>query len=903
MAITGIPATAGDDVVTVTPIGHHSVNADAGNDILVLNYASLSADIRYQDIGGGWFRYTDDVRSTMDFINFDRFDLRGGSGEDVLVGRDGIDTLSGGGGNDHLASGLGADIISGGAGQDRWSADYASFGVNVTVTLLALGTATVGGSGAQVTGIEALSLITGAGDDRIDTSAFVANDVIYAGDGNDVVNLGRGGDSANGWGGTDTLVMDWSALTDVNAHIFWNDIGGGWGRYVAAGGDRLDYHQFEKFVLTGGAGSDVLYGGGLNDNLTGNDGNDHLDSGTGVDTVSGGNGVDTWRVDTSARAGNTTIDLESQTTNFGAVLSGIERLQFTGGNGADRITGRAGVNNDSFTTGTGSDTVTTGRGVDSANAGDTDGTDTLVMDWSGITDIRHGISITNIGGGWNRYASASGDRLDYYGFEVFKMTGGAGDDRLNGGALADTLVGGTGDDLLNSDTGGGTITGGDGSDRWQANLSAFGNAVFSATASQTAAQMTGIALSVTGIESLDLTTGNGRDNISTAGYAFNDGINTSGGNDTVNTGLGLDWVNAGDDIDVLVADYSSAVAAVNQVDIGGGWWRVQMADGTSRIDYYAVERYALTGGHGNDTLSGAALADTLEGGDGDDSLNSGRGSDVVRGGAGVDTWNGDYSNLGVNLGFTLSASGAGKVIGVGTTVTGIENVTIATGSGADTINLSATAGNDNVITGDGNDIINMGRGRFESLNAGGGIDTVTISFVDAVTGIRMFDIGGGSWRAASTGGDYRFDFYGVETFNITSGGRSDRINGFGGADTLSSGGATDFLDGGRGSDVLTGGGGADVFVFSDIWNAGVDLITDAAVGDLLRMNGVGLSGAMQTGNGATLLGGQMDLSVSGGETTLHLGLDGTAGADFSVRLTGVFSAADFLFSGSDVLLV
>ena len=903
MAITGIPVTAGDDVVTVTPIGHHSVNADAGNDILILDYSSLSADIRYQDIGGGWFRYTDDVRSTMDFINFDRFDMRGGSGEDVLVGRDNIDTLSGGGGNDYLASGLGADFIMGGSGLDRWSADYGSFGVNVTVTLLASGTATIGGSGAQVTGIEALSLTTGAGDDRIDTSAVLGNDTVFAGDGNDVVNLGRGVDSSNGWGGTDTMVMNWSALTDPNAHITWVDIGGGWGRYAAASGDRLDYTLYDKYVLTGGAGSDTLYGGALNDNLTGNAGNDYLNSGTGVDTVSGGTGVDTWQVDTSARAGNTTIDLETQTTNFGAVLSGIERILFTGGNGADKITGRAGVYNDSFTTGTGSDTITTGRGVDGANAGDIDGTDTLVMDWSGITDLRQGITIADIGGGWTRYASASGDRLDYYGFEVFKMTGGAGDDRLHGGAQADTLIGGLGDDTLNSGTGSGTITGGDGSDRWQANLSAFGNAVFSATASQTTAQLATLSMAVTGIEALDLTTGNGKDNISTAGYAFNDSITTSGGNDTVDTGLGLDWVNGDDDIDVLVADYSSAVAGINQVDIGGGWWRLQMADGTSRIDYIAMDRYALTGGNGNDTLSGSGLGDTLIGGDGNDSLNSGRGSDVVKGGNGTDTWTGDYSNLGVNLAFTLSATGAGKVTGVGTTVTGIENVTISTGSGVDTINLSAAAGNDNVTTGDGNDTINMGRGHFESLNAGGGVDGVTISFADAETGIRMYDIGGGWWRAASTGGDYRFDFYGVESFNLTSGGRSDHINGFGGDDVLSSGGATDFLDGGRGADTLTGGAGADVFVFSDIWNAGVDLITDAALGDILRMNGVTLSGAMQTSDGTTLLGGQMDLSVSGTETTLHLGLDGIAGADFSLRLTGVFSAANFQFSGSDVLLV
>jgi Ca2+-binding RTX toxin-like protein len=902
MAIAGT-ATTGDDIITVTPTGHHSVNADAGVDTLVINYGTLSGDIRLQDIGGGWYRTTDDIRSTVDFVNFERFNITGGSGDDYLDGRSDVDTLSGGNGNDTLASGLGADIINGGNGMDRWSTNYGSFGVAVTLTLLATGTATVGGSGAQITGIEALSLTLGAGADRIDTQAFVANDGISAGSGNDIVALGLGVDSSNGGDDTDTMVMDWSGLTDANAHITWADIGGGWGRYAAASGDRLDYVNFEKYVLTGGAGSDVLYGGSLNDSLTGNAGNDHLDSGSGVDTVSGGDGVDTWRVNTSARAGNTTINLETQTTSFGAVLSGIERLQFTGGNGSDMIKAKAGVYNDSFSTGTGSDTITTGRGVDSAHAGDIDGTDTLVMDWSEITDIRHGIGNTDIGGGWYRYASASGDRLEYYGFEVYKLTGGGGDDRLYGGAQADTLVGGAGDDLLNSGTGGGTVTGGAGVDRWQADLSAFGNATFNATASQTVAQLTGIDLSVTGIEALDLTTGNGRDSLSTAGYGWNDGLSTSGGNDTLNTGLGIDWVNGGADLDVLVADYSSAVTNINQVDIGGGWYRLQMADGTSRVDYINIERYALTGGSGNDTLWGSALGDTLEGGGGNDYLGSGRGNDVVKGGAGVDTWNGDYANLGVNLSFTLSATGGGKVLGVGTTVTAIENVIIATGSGADTVDLGAGSGNDTVTTSDGNDIINMGRGRFESLNAGGGDDRVTISFGDAASGIRMYDIGGGWWRAASTGGEYRFDFYGVETFNITGGSRSDRVNGFGGADTVAGGGGTDFVDGGRGADVLSGGGGSDVFVFSDIWNAGVDLVTDAAAGDMLRMSGVTLVGAMQAGNGSTLLGGQMDLSVAGGETTLHLGLDATAGADFSVRLTGVHAVGDFLLSGSDVILI
>ena len=900
MSISGTPTTTGNDIVTVTPTGAYSVNGDLGTDTLVMDFSTLGGDIRYQDIGGGWFRYTDDVLTWLDFVNFEKFNLTGGSGDDVLVGRNMVDTLTGGAGDDHLVSGMGADILNGGAGFDRWTADYSTMGVAVTLKLLASGVATAGGSNAKVQGIEALTMTSGAGHDNIDTSVFVGNDTVNSGAGNDTIALGRGYDSTNGGDGTDTLVMDWSGITDPNGGISWSDIGGSWGRYSATGGNRLDFVNFERFRMTGGAGNDYLGGGALGDQLTGNDGNDFLDSGAGPDTVSGGAGLDTWRVDTSARVGTTVINLETQTSNAG-VLSGIERLLFTGGNAADNITALSGHFDDSFTTGNGNDTVRTGRGSDSANAGD--GVDTLVMDWSGITDVRHGISNIDIGGSWRRYVSASGDRLDYYGFETFVMTGGSGDDLLYGGGLDDTLKGGIGDDNLQSGIGGGVIDGGEGVDRWNADLSALGTAVFSAAASQTVAQLGTLGLAVTGIEAVDLTTGNGNDNITMAGYANNDSFSTQAGNDSVNVGLGFDWINGGTGDDVLIADYSSAVTAVTQRDIGGGWTRLEMGDGSNRTDYYSMERFNLTGGSGNDAMSGGALNDTLTGGDGNDWLNGNRGSDQIAGGAGVDTWVGDYSHLGTNVSMVLSAAGAASVGGTGTKLTGIENVSISTGSGNDTINLSAASGDDTVNTGDGDDTILMGRGHHESLNAGTGTDSMTVSFALAGTGIRMWDIGGGWWRAGSTGGDYQFDFVNVETVNIAGSARSDRINGFYGDDTLNGGAGVDFVDGGRGNDRLTGGAGPDVFVFSDIWNAGVDLITDAAAGDMLRMVGVTLSGVMGAGDGTGLLGGQMDLSVSGGITTLHLGLDGVAGADFSVQLTGVYDPIDFTLSGSNLLLI
>ncbi len=904
MPISGTPTTPGDDIVTVTPTGSYSVDGGAGTNTLVVDYSTLQADILYQNLGYGSFRYTDEVSSSIDFINFAKFNITGGAGDDVIYGRDAIDTLSGGAGTDQIYSGLGADVINGGAGRDLWAVDYSTLGVNVSATLLTSGTATIVGSGATVTGIERLSITTGAGSDHIDTSAFNDNDVANTGAGDDWVQLGRGVDSANGGADTDTLVMNWSALTNPTANIGWSDLGYGDARYAASSGDQMTYSGFEKFILTGGAGSDVLYGGALNDNLTGNAGNDVLDTGTsGVDTVSGGAGLDTWRVNTSTRVASTVINLETQTTNFGGVLSGIEQIQFTGGNGTDVVTALAGVYNDTFSTGAASDTVVTGRGVDSANGGDLDGTDTLVMDWSGITDPRFGITNSDLGYGSHRYSAGSGDRLDYYGFEVFKLTGGAGDDHLFGGALSDTLAGGLGDDVLNSSTGGGSISGGGGSDRWQADLSTKGTVVFSAVLSQTVAQLTKIGLSVTGIEAIDLTTGNGSDKITTAGFALSDTVSTQGGNDTINLGLGLDTVNGGADTDLLVVNYSASTTNVYQADLGYSWWRILTADGTSHVDYFSIERFNLTGGLGNDTLTGSNLNDTLSGGAGNDVLNGGRGVDLITGGTGIDTWIGEYSTAGLNLGLKLSVTGAGTLTGVGTKIAGIENVSLSTGSGADTVDLSLLTGNDTISTGEGNDVVNLGRGHYEVLNAGGGTDQMTVSFALSETGVRMADQGYGWWRALSTGGDYRLDFAGVETVNITGSDHSDHLNGFGGADTLNGGAATDFLNGGQGADILTGGAGADVFVFTDLWNAGVDLVTDPASGDILRLSGMTLNGAVGSGSGGTLLAGQVEVSVSAGVTTLHLGLDSVAGADFAVQLTGSFGPASFAVSGSDILVL
>ncbi|SEN06256.1 hypothetical protein SAMN04488103_10320 [Gemmobacter aquatilis] len=899
MSITGIPTDGGNNTVTVGPTGFYSVDGGEGTDTLVVNYGTLGSDVTYTYAGWGWYRYSDDFLSGVDFINFEIFRLTGGDGDDLLVGGALADTLIGGRGNDRIESGRGPDIVAGGDGHDTWVADYAALGGTFRLTLTAAGNATVSGSNTVLTGIERVILNTALGNDVIDTSAVVGNDVLNTGGGNDTVAAGRGFDVLNAQEGTDRLVMDWSAITDTNADIRLSYIGNGWYRYDAAGLARTDFINFEQYSLTGGAGDDWLGGGALNDVLIGGTGNDTLDGGAGIDKVAGDAGVDLWNVNTSARGSATTINLMTQTTNTGATLSGIERINYVGGNAADTVAAQIGVFNDTFATGDGRDLVITGRGVDSADGGLGD-TDVLEMNWSAITDPRFHITNSYVSNGWYQYSAQSGDRLTYIGFEQFRLAGGAGNDYLVGGNLGDTLVGGSGDDTLVGGKGTGIIDGLTGNDLWSADLIDMGKLVFSAKASQTKAQGAGIGLTVKGIERVSLITGNDNDKITTVNG--DDWVQMNGGNDVFSGGLGHDTADGGAEIDLLVLDYHTATTSVSNVYAGNGWYRYSMADGSADLTWINFDRFSLKGGSANDTLGGGDLNDVLNGGAGNDMLYGAAGKDKILGGDGNDTWNGSHVTFADDISLVLSSTGNGTVTGIGTTLSLVENIQLATGSGADFINLSAASGNDALSTGVGDDVIHLGRGLVESADGGADTDTLTLDASLAAAGVRMFYWGNGWTRLQASDGSYTADMANIERFNFLGSARSDRVYGFDQTDSLNGRAGTDFLNGGAGNDFLTGGTGADQFIF-DVGNAGRDRITDAAAGDMIKLNGVGLTGTIVAGDGSTLMGGELSVSQSGGVTSIHLGLDGTAGADFHVDLTGSFTVADFQIIGNALLLV
>lgn len=447
------------------------------------------------------------------------------------------------------------------------------------------------------------------------------------------------------------------------------------------------------------------------------------------------------------------------------------------------------------------------------------------------------------------------------------------------------------------------IDGGAGDDLWMANLSDEIKSVkIDATLSQTAAQGTDAGLNIRRIEQLNVTTGAGNDVVSTLGFALNDSIDMGAGNDSVRTGLGFDATNGQEGTDLLWVDYASLTSDVSKMYVANGWYRYFDADGTASVDFINFERYNLTGGSGNDALEGGSLNDRLTGNAGNDVLNGFRGTDVISGGAGNDTWIADHSDATTALALSM-AGGAGTLNGIGTKLTGIENLQLTTGAGNDSVLLADSTGNDYVWTGGGNDTVNVGRGVFEQIDGGLGTDRLTINMSLATSAVRMEYYSNGWWHAISSAGDYEARFINIESFDITGSSKSDRLQGFAGNDTLKGGAGRDVLLGNEGSDTLTGGAGADMFYFDNVSTAGIDTITDAGAGDFLRLGGVTLSGALGTGSGGNAVSGAVEVEIANGTATLHVGVDATAGADFHVVLNGSFVLSGFQVAGNDILIV
>lgn len=278
------------------------------------------------------------------------------------------------------------------------------------------------------------------------------------------------------------------------------------------------------------------------------------------------------------------------------------------------------------------------------------------------------------------------------------------------------------------------------------------------------------------------------------GGAGDDLFNGSAGDDFFEGGTGADEYHGGPGNDTI--DYSARAAAVT----------VTMHDDVANdgegaeADNIFQDVESVTGGSGNDTLSGNGDSNTLTGGAGNDLLNGRGGKDVLTGGDGTDT-----------------VSFANSVQGVTADADGLEDdggPNEKTNVGADVENLTGSPNGDllvgtagpNVLSGGaGNDVID-GAGGSDVIDGGEGLDIASYA---SRTAVVRADLSGD----ADDGVSGENDRIGVDVEGIIGGSGNDLLVGNSGINVLVGLGGDDVLDGGRGGDALLGGGGQDVVTY------------------------------------------------------------------------------------------
>jgi Ca2+-binding RTX toxin-like protein len=302
--------------------------------------------------------------------------LDGGDGNDqfifsAFIGFGGIPaagaTLLGGAGNDNLSGGQGNDIMVGGAGDDT----------------LRTGNYFRSGTGFSLGSSENDTLEGGAGNDYFDLEMWVGRPVhmVDGGDGFDVLK-GVTIYPDN----TTPVVLDLDNITAANFSF----------------ANVKNIEALEGISTPGG-----------NDNISASGSRSHnIATGDGEDTVSGGSGDD-------------------------AILSGNSNDSVSGGGGSDQIYG--GTGNDALSGDAGNDQIHGDGGSDVLNGGT--GDDNLYGD---------------------RVYSFYYEDRNYYGVNPYNAPG---DDTLNGGAGSENIYGNLGNDLLNGEDDIDNLEGGSGDDR------------------------------------------------------------------------------------------------------------------------------------------------------------------------------------------------------------------------------------------------------------------------------------------------------------------------------------------------------------------------------------------------------------------------------------------------------
>jgi Ca2+-binding RTX toxin-like protein len=254
------------------------------------------------------------------------------------------------------------------------------------------------------------------------------------------------------------------------------------------------------------------------------------------------------------------------------------------------------------------------------------------------------------------------------------------------------------------------------------------------------------------------------------------------------------------------SDWNSAQAGDQTVPADGTFGIVVNAqDGNDTVTVRAknteVGFAGLSGGSGDDVLTGSDTGDALDGGDGNDRLVGGQGVDDMAGGTGNDTlvWNnGDGSD-------TIDGDAGNDTTEVNGNATLADTFTIEPNGArikfkrTNLVGFTLDASTEHFQV--------NGLGGNDSLTSTGGVGALTLLAVDGGVG--------------------------ADTINGSDG--PDLIVGGEGNDTLNGGGGDDRIVGDRGNDAMNGGDGDDTLV----WNNGdaTDVMNGDAGRDDIEVNG------------------------------------------------------------------
>ena len=675
--------------------GNDTLNGGLGPDQLIggkeIDTASYNDPFGYRDAGvtvtidgvANDGSAEDGPPDARDDVRTDVERLEGSQFADVLVGNAGANVLTGGLGDDRLDGGFGPDELVGGAGRDR--ADYASRSTGVAVdpdSQADDGNEDDGPAGARdrvAPDVEDIS--GGSGPDTL--AGATHDNALLGGPGADALSGGAGTDTLDGGTGRDTMAGGPDADTATYADrttgvtVTLDDLPNDGG--AAADSNRRDNVGSDVEHLVGGAGDDTLEGDGDRNELRGGPGadtlgglghNDTLDGEAGPDTMQGGAGVD--EVTYADRTQDVTARIGGPAKSGDATDAPGDVIdgdveELLGGAGDDSLEGDGDRNE--LRGGLGDDVLDGRRGPDFLHG--QDGVDTA--SWAhrseGVT-----VTVDDVGNdGGTEDEDASG-RRDNVSLDTEDLVGGSGDDSLT--SLGQpfrrrTLSGGSGGDRLETGAGNDILDGGTGGDR-----------LFGGDGSD---QLEG----GTGPDRLD--GGLGTDQVSyatrteavavTIDNVANDGNEedaAAGARDDVR--VTVEYVTGGAGDDDLTGEFTD-----NELRGGPGDDHLRGLDG----------RDSLFGEDGDDTLDSAHGEDWDFGGDGDDTFLAGNGADQLRGEAGVDT--ADYSTRTTPVTVEIAAFGGGS-----------EDCHIGGSGGCQHTDLLSEV--ENATGGDGDDVINGGAG-------------------------------------------------------------------------------------------------------------------------------------------------------------------------------------------------